>query len=1120
MSSRVVGTRARPPDWDARTSGVAAYVGDVQLDGMLEASVVRSPHPHAEIRSIDTRRARGAPGVRAVITAADFPTGARYKHSGEEGSDRPPLAEGVVRYIGQEVAAVAAETRAEADAAARRVRVRYRRRRAPVTVAQALAPGAARLHERSAGANLAASVEGTWGDPSAGWRAAVHRTEGSYYWPRQAQAPMEPQAIIAHWDPDDQVLHLWPSTQSPYFVASEVALLLGIELAQVHCHDVAVGGGFGGKSKVGEHELLAARLSQLSGRPVRLVYGRHEEFSVTKNRHPFRTRMRSGADAAGRLVVLDGSIEVENGAYTHYGAAVMRVGVKALGSIYRPLGVRWDAHLVDTATQPGGSFRGYGTSQVVFAIEQQVDELAELAGVDPLEWRRRNANEPDTTTLNGSRLGSARLVECLDAVRTGIDWDAKRSAGVPWRGVGVAAGSHGSGSYAFADSNRSEAAVRLGTDGSILVRFASGDAGTGQRTILGQMAADVLGVTADDVDVEMMATDLHDQGAWSSRGTHMGGHAVRVASEAAADRLLALAAQKLGSGEIRLEGGWARSATAEVSIGDLVGLDPDTVDDRLEVVGEWLDPRMERYDPSNPAPNVAASYTFAAHAVEVEVDPVTGRVHVLDYVAAHDIGRAINPTQTESQIIGGAVMGLGAALGEEVRYEVGRVVNPAFVHYALPRSGDVPTVRTVLVEGPEEAGPFDAKSVGEMSLIPAAPAIANAVYDAIGIRFRELPITPDKVLAALAERDGRRRRTPWWRSPVAGWPARWWVDALRRLYPLGLHTVLHRYGTRMARRWPPRAVVDVVAPVDLDDAVRRLDRDSAVIGGGTDVAAQRQQGLTSPVRLVSTRDIEGMRRLELDDPTALVIGGAVTLRELAEAARHRVPVLTEVVETIASAQLRATATVAGNLLQAKRCWFFRNGFDCYKRGGATCPCYAVTGDHRFGHAVIGGHRCQAVTPSDLATVLVALDAAVEVRGPDGDRTIAVSDLYSGPGESVLGERDVLVSVHLPASAVERRGAFEKLALYDGDFAVASAVVTAMVGDDGLRDARVVLGAVAPVPWRAERAERALNGSGSRGFPAAVDAELDRHAHPLPGNAWKLDAVSGLAVRAADRLLDA
>src|SRR5439155_1575824 len=325
-----------------------------------------------------------------------------------------------------------------------------------------------------------------------------------------------------------------------------------------------------------------------------------------------------------------------------------------------------------------------------------------------------------------------------------------------------------------------------------------------------------------------------------------------------------------------------------------------------------------------------------AHAVEVEVDRDTGRVRILDYVAAHDIGKAINPTMVEGQIIGGIAMGLGAALGEELIYEEGRLVNPAYLNYALPRAADLPRIRPILIEEGDPGGPYGAKSIGELSVIPAATAV----------------------------------------------------------------------------------------------------------GGGSDVLLQRRQNLIAPSRIVSLAEIEALAVLRTAADGAIEVGAGVTLARLARELAQSVPLVAEAVASIASPQVRAVATVGGNLVQAKRCWFFRTGFDCYKRGGATCPCYAVQGDHRFYHAAVGAHRCQATTPSDLATVLLALDADIVIGHQGGERVVPIASFYTGPGETVLGASELVLRVRVPKAAAARRAAFEKLGLWQGDFAVASAAVAA------------------------------------------------------------------------------
>jgi CO/xanthine dehydrogenase Mo-binding subunit/CO/xanthine dehydrogenase FAD-binding subunit len=1111
-----VGRRVRPIDWEARTSGQVKFAGDLTLDGMLIGRVLRSPHPHARILRIDSRHAKALTGVHAVITAADLPAGARYIHEGAR--DRAPLADDIVRFIGQEVAAVAAETEAQVNAALAAIDVDYEILPAALDIESALAPGAKPLHDRPGdeAPNIAWHRVRRWGDVVAARKAGVVSASGSFLYPRQNHCSMEPNVAVGLWNEAEARIHLWTSTQSPFWVVEEVAQLLGLHEHQVVCHEIAVGGGFGGKSKICEHEVITAALARASRRPVRLAYTREEEFAVTKTRHAFHMDMQLHADQAGQFRLVAGTVKVENGAFNHTGMTVTGAGAKAIGQLYRPEGVAVEAMLVDTAKQPGGSFRGYGSTQTTFALESLIDDLAEKLGRDPIELRQQNANHPMEETLVGSRVQSARLVECLDAVRDAIGWRDKKAARRPGRGVGVAVGMHVSGSYNYAGSNRNDGAVDVFADGHARVRFGGADTGTGQRTILAQIAADELGLPLEKIDVLSMDTDEtpYDQGAWGSRGTYYSGHSTRLAARAMVARLKSLAAQRLGNEEIRLADGEAHSGTRHIPIGELVRDCPEAKGGLLTTEVSFVEPDVEMADKATGKGNLSATYAFAAHAAEVEVDMKTGRLRVVDFVAAHDIGTAINPTLVEGQISGGAAMGIGAALGEELIYEQGKLVNQAYLHYALPRAADLPRIRSILIEGGDPKGPYGAKSVGEVSTTPPAPAVANAVYDAIGVRIRDLPITPDKILTALAAKEGRcRDHAILWR------PDRWWIGFVRWCYPLGLFQLLRRYGWPLIKRPAPQPVEAIDMPASLPDALKALRGGAKLLGGGSDIQHQRRQGLIAPTRLVSTLDIAEMKEIATESDGAVRIGAAVTLATVARVLGGRYPVIAEAVGHIASRQIREVATVGGNLVQAKRCWFFRNGFNCYKRAGALSPCYAILGDHRFYHAAIGGHRCQAVTPSDLATLFVALEGTAVIAGPSGQRLVAIDAFYTGPGETVLGPDEILVEIRLSAAALQRRGTFLKLNLWEGDFANVSVVLMAKIDDAGRwLDGRLIFGALAPVPWRARKTEAALRGAIAtpENLRRLLDAELDAVAHPLKRNGWKLDAAAGLAERALER----
>lgn len=1108
---RAIGSRVPQLRWKSITSGAERYAGDVQLEGTLVAGALRSPHPYATIVSIDTAAAERVPGVVAVVTAADLPSGALYIHHGGPLADRPPLAREVVRFIGQEVAAVAAEDEGALRRGLAAVRVRYRPSPAPTTLDQARAARRG-IHARPTGDPVVSlHPEHHWGDGDLASRLEAVSVRGEFSYPRIAHVCMEPNTTLARWDPDAMRLELWTSTQAPYFVVKEVAACLGLDERQVVCREVAVGGGFGAKSKICEHEVIAGALARKAGRPVRLALSREEEFATTKTRHRFEVGLRISADEQGRLCGVEADVDVENGAYNHSGPSVLAAGVRVLGDLYEPVAARVNGRLIDTAVQPGGQFRGYGHPQITFALESLVDELAEKLAVDPVAFRLQNANRPETTSIAGTVVHTALLRECIETAAAEIGWTEKRGRLPRGRGVGLAVASGGSGAYVYHGANRSEGRVEVTDDGGVLVRFGGADAGTGQRTMLAQVAAEELGVDPEQVGVEMMDSERtpFDMGAWSSRGTQMSGQAVAAAARELASTLRALAADKLGQ-PVTLAGGEAVTESGErIGLGELVRLSSDAVDGSLGVTADYVMPGVEMPGPGKDVVNVSPSQVFTAHAVEVEVDEETGAVRILDYVAVHDSGTVLNPIFAEGQVVGAVVMGLGAALGEEVLHEHGRMVNPALVNYALPRAPDAPRVRAVFLQQPELAGPYGAKSIGEIPVVPPAPAVANAIYDAVGVRVRDLPITPDKVLDALAAQRGRRVvvASLWTR------PSRWFIAAMRWAYPRGLLEVLHRYGTRMAR---PRRFGQLAtsAPEDIDE-LAKIRPAAELVAGGTDVLPRAQRGLAKQARLVSLHRVRGLRSIEEEDDGSLRIGAMVTLAEAARRMASTVPVLAETIDTIASPQIRNMATIGGNLLQEKRCWFYRNGFDCYKRGGWTCPCYAVAGDHRFHHAVLGGHRCQAVTPSDLATTLQALDARATVRKAGGDvLDVALADLYTGPGETIVGPGDLLTEVRLGEGGRQRRGRFKKLNLWHGDFAMVSAAVTIPAkGASG--GARVVLGGLGPTPWRSRAAEAELDAMADP--VRALALELGRVAHPLEHNAWKLDAATGLVRRLVEDL---
>lgn len=1100
--------RFRHPQWRERTDGSVPYTGDLRPPGLLHAAMLRSPHPHARIAAIDTDGARRSPGVHAVITAEDLPE-RLYTDYGT--SDRPALARDTVRYIGHEVAAVAAESAVQARHALDRIKVAYE----PLPAVAAFEAFMAAKPDAADEERVSVSVDRTFGQPEHAARGTAHQVTGRYRFGSQAHACMEPHTALADWDGDAGRLHLWVPTQGPRTVQREIAHMLDLEPAQVRVHAIAAGGDFGSRVRPGDIEVITAALAIRTGRPVRMSLDRSEEFAYTKHRHDFVVELTSTADGDGRLLTREADITVENGAYTHAGGNELNYCGLLLASQYRLTAARVRGAAVYTNRRPGGAFRGAGGPQAVFALESQLDELAERIGIDPIDLRLRNANRTGDTTITGWEIDSSRLAECLRTARDRIGWDAKRALAGTGRGVGIAAAMHVSGALSSEYVRYSEATVELGADGSARVRTGAGDPGTGQPMVAAIIVAEQLGLEPSQIEVvyEDTATTPYDPGAGASKGTFMTGSAALAAGRAAAGRLRELAAGKFGvpDAEVQLTGGRVHAGADSVSIGDLVAAAPDTVDGLLSVHRRHTVDMPLADDPSGTG-NLSPTYAFAATAVEVEVDPQTGTVRVLRVEPVHDSGRIINPTAAGGQVAGGVAMGLGAALGEELIYADGRLANGGYTEYALPRAADMPHVDPVFLESDEGCGPLGAKGLAEIALSPVPAAIANAVAHAVGVRIRDLPITPDKVLAALTEQQGRRPAPRRLRNPH-----RVWISAIRWAYPRGLHSLLHRYGTRLARPNPPARPMELHQAPTPEDAIQALEREPAArpLGGGTDLLTSRKQGLRPENVLVDLTTIPELTRISISPGGDLVIGAAATLAQLAEfATGHGADALAATIDTIASPQLRSTATVAGNLCQEKRCWFFRNGFSCYKRGGATCPCYAVLGDHRFYHAALGAHRCQATTPSDLATTLTALDAMVRIHGRDGTRELPISRLYRGPGETVLAHDEVITHLVVPAAARRRRTVFEKLRLYDGGFALVSVCASVQVDDRGtLTECRAVLGGIAPTPYRATASERALTGL------SPTDETLDRastawtsEAHPLPGNAWKTDAAAAMLAR--------
>ncbi|MBX6366357.1 MAG: molybdopterin-dependent oxidoreductase [Rhodospirillales bacterium] len=710
-----VGARLPKVDGIAKLDGTEKYGGDQAPADALWLRVVRSPYPSARFTLGDFAPLHAAwPGLVRVLTAADVPGRNRFGIYPDI-KDQPVLAENEVRFRGEAVLALVGDRVTVESIGDDELPIEWTPR-PPVTFETAR--GGPALHENRPDNVL---VEGRLqrGDVAAGIERAAAVAEGVYRTSYVEHAYIEPEAGFARRV--GERIEIFVTTQTPYMDRDEIALVLGIAPERVRIIPSAVGGGFGGKLDLSVQPLIATAAWVLE-RPVRCVYTRPESMASTTKRHPARIAARIAADAEGRLLAVDVEAELDTGAYASWGPTVAnRVPVHASGPYVVP-NVRAVGRAIYTNGTPSGAFRGFGVPQIAVATETLIDELAEKLGIDPLEFRYRNALRKGDAIATGQRLeASVGIAQCLDALRP--HWQSAKARRTPGRGVGLACMWYGIGNTSM--SNPSTMRVALDSAGRIMLFNGAVDIGQGSNTIMTQIVADALGVPVEAIRVVMGDTDLTaDAGKTSaSRQTFISGAAAKRAGEDLRRKILA----RTGKNRVEIENGGV------VGAADLVGegtFDPPTTP--LDANGQGVP---------------YATYAFAAQMAEVEVDRALGTVKVTRIVAAHDVGRAINPTQVEGQIHGGVAQGLGLALMEE--YVPGRTEN---LHdYLIPTIGDVPPIECILIEDPEPLGPWGAKGIGEPALIPTAPAILNAIYDATGVRLRHVPATPDRVRAALKE---------------------------------------------------------------------------------------------------------------------------------------------------------------------------------------------------------------------------------------------------------------------------------------------------------------------------------------------------------------------------------
>lgn len=756
MPLRAVGRSVPKRDALDKVTGAARYTGDLTLPGMLRARFLRSPHAHARIISIDTSRAETLPGVHAVLTYKNTP---KTKYSDTKTDQLsllpfPPnldqvLFDDTVRYAGEPVAAVAAVDLPTVEAALALIEVEYEPLPVVLDVLAALAPDAPQVHDHVQN-NTAGYLPLSFGDVAAGLAQADLVVEETFSTSRQKQAQMEPTACVAHWDETDRV-SVWSPTQTPHLTKQKLASLFGVPQSHVRVVNPYIGGAFGATLGF-TLEPHAVALSRVARRPVRLDVTREEMFVSNSSRHPMTITLTMGFTREGNPTAIKAHVVSNTGAYATEGADVTGATTAHFFRLYPCFNIAFEGITVYTNAPPAGGFRGYGGPQAWFAVEQVIDIAAERLGLDPLELRRRiSVGKGGFDGVLQLPITSCGLPECLDRGSAAIGWARRRDQGTKdptarkRRGIGMASVMWVSGTACLVSTlDTSAALVTMNEDGSATVASAACDMGTGARTALVQIVADELGVPLDMVHIGAVDTDLTpiDAGAHASRTLFMAGNACRAAAADVREQLLAVAASELevdtadlelDQGVIRVRGVAEKSTTVQ-AVAHGVYLKG------RQFLGRGVAPQ------TNEPP-------FGAQFVEVEVDTETGVVEIVKVVAAHDVGRAINPVIVEGQIEGALQQGLGFTLMEDVPLdpETGSPKTVTLADYRMPSAGWMPPTEVILVEEAGPTGPFGAKGCGEMGLGPTAAAVANAIYDAVGVRITTLPITSERVLAALKQ---------------------------------------------------------------------------------------------------------------------------------------------------------------------------------------------------------------------------------------------------------------------------------------------------------------------------------------------------------------------------------
>jgi 4-hydroxybenzoyl-CoA reductase alpha subunit len=754
----VIGTRVHNVDGPEKVTGTARYTFDLTMPNMLYGKILRSPYPHARICSIDTSKAEALVGVKCVVTGKDtigMKQGIWRRFP--ELCDEEILCREKVRYIGDPVAAVAAIDENIAEEALNLIDVEYEPLQAVFDPMDAIKDGAPQLHD-GVEMNINNTRHIEWGNVDEAFEKCDHIREDHFHTSSQAHMCMETHGALSSYSYDGK-LTVWTSTQSNYYVQALLAGMLGMREGDIRVIKPHTGGGFGGKFELDSPQFCSALLSMKTCKPVKIILSREEEFTATKRRIPMYYAIKLGAKKDGTLLAKEVRVVSEGGAYTGMGATGLYLTGFFSSFPYRYPNYRYDGYRVYTNTAPTSAMRGFGAPQAVWAGEQQIDMMAEDLGIDPIEIRRINGHVPNYEVPGQAYIQSCGLHQCLDRIEEHIK---ERGKLPPNTGIGISAYGFMSGGifnwfdtpYAFA-----AATVRISIDGKVDLYTGANDVGQGSNTTLSLICAEELGVKLDDVRIHTADTGVtpNDLGSWGSRETLMNGNAVKMAAADAKKQLLAVAAAKLGPNivyDLECKDCWIHLTNRpergvsyyEVVKDAIRGLDGQNIVGR----GYYTPHRKGMISPA---------YSYGVQAVEVTVDPETGRYSLNKVTTAHESGTVINPVGIEGQLEGAIMMAGGFGYCEDQPMDDGKILNPSIADYKLIRSNDMPETQILEIDTYEPEGPFGAKEAGEGLTNPTAGALGNAIHNAVGIRIHDLPVTPERVFRALREKEAKGKQT-------------------------------------------------------------------------------------------------------------------------------------------------------------------------------------------------------------------------------------------------------------------------------------------------------------------------------------------------------------------------